>query len=173
MRISKLSMLVAAGAMCFAQPATLRSELLLSKDEIDIYNAFLKSYAKEAPQHLNLGNRTIMLSDLSREDGCLEGAVMQDLQRAPSTTRPLIPAVIKGSKASLVDPMRQSARVRINDPGDKLLSGTPIEDLVTSAFATGLLQLSEIAFDKSHRYAVLQFSFSLRRALWTWPHAGV
>jgi len=49
--------------------------------------------------------------------------------------------------------------VKSNDPGDKLLSGTLIEDLVTSAFATGLLQLSEIAFDKSRRYAVLQFSF--------------
>lgn len=36
--------------------------------------------------------------------------------------------------------------------------GTPVKDAVDAAFASGLLTLSEITFDKTHRCAVMNFS---------------
>ena len=75
-------------------------------------------------------------------------------------SHPLSPEVVKGSNAILVDPERQAAAVRSNDPSGKIRGGESVEDAVKTAFASGLLEISEIAFDTGRRYAVLSFSFS-------------
>jgi hypothetical protein len=59
----------------------------------------------------------------------------------------------------LVDAEQQNAQIRKNDPSRTMAGGKPVKDAVSAAFASGLLELSEIAFDKEHHYAVMSFRF--------------
>ena len=65
------------------------------------------------------------------------------------------------SRIRLVDPTPQSAIIKQGDPGLPLLTqGAALQDAVKQAFASGMLSLSEIAFDKQHRRAVMSYSFT-------------
>ncbi|MFL6439834.1 MAG: hypothetical protein ACJ71Q_19835 [Terriglobales bacterium] len=63
----------------------------------------------------------------------------------------------------LVDPNRQAEEVKRNDPQNLVLQGGATEDqvgkAVDEAFRTGLLTLSEIAFDIDRHQAVVSYSF--------------
>jgi hypothetical protein len=180
MRTSNLTMLSMAFAVCL--PARLvsgptdasstkivgegvrsvSSESPLSEDRIAVYRAFIGTYARDVTEPLNLGNRTIPLelSDANRRDGCLKGIALSDLTPLRFLRRPLSSEVADPSNVQLVDPERQASTVKRNDPSRKIRDGESVEDAVKGAFASGLLQVSEIAFDRNHRYAVLRFSFS-------------
>jgi hypothetical protein len=60
---------------------------------------------------------------------------------------------------TLVDPKRQARIVHSNDPSTTIEKGKSVENAVGSAFATGLFSMSEIAFDKEHRIAVVSYTF--------------
>ena len=130
-------------------------------DRIAVYQVFLARYSHGARGVVNLANRTTPL-DLSdhNSDGCMAGIVLQDLPSSRSTTQPLGPEVLTGMKIKLVDPAQQPSVVQRNDPSVTIRRGEAVANAVDSAFASGLLQLSEIAFDQTRHYAVLSFSFS-------------
>ncbi len=158
MRTALLGVLIAAFAVSLtAQQETASDKRTIDGDRIAVYRAFLKSYDNGTPGPVNLGNRTTPL-DLSAGDraGCLKGIVLED---APPAGRELGPTVTSGLSIVLVDPKRQAAEIEANDPGAKIRRGERVEDAVKSAFASGLLEVSEIALDREHRHAVLRFGF--------------
>jgi len=59
----------------------------------------------------------------------------------------------------LVDPEQQEKAIRQNDPGRGIRQGKDVSSAVEAGFSAGLLTLSEVAFDKSHRYAAMSFNF--------------
>jgi hypothetical protein len=138
------------------------SPVTLTDDEIAVYRAFLAAYSNGSAARLNVGNRTtpFKLSEGDRAGGCLKGVVLQDVASAQSVSRALDAEIVVGTKAALVDPEEQSSAVKANDPSIKIRRGETVDDAVAAAFASGLLQLSNIVFDQLHRYAVLRFSFS-------------
>jgi hypothetical protein len=85
---------------------------------------------------------------------------VSDLTPLRSLSRPVSSEVADRGHVRLVDPERQASTVERNDPSRKIRDGESVEDAVKGAFASGLLQVSEIAFDRNHRYAVMRFSFS-------------
>ncbi len=129
----------------------------LSAERIAVYSAFLKSYSHGGPGTLNLGNRTVPL-EISKDDlgGCLSGINLEPLGRVVHV---IGPEVIKGRNIRLVDPEKQRSLVQENDPSRTIRKGKPVEDAVGTAFASGLLSVSEIAFDMNHKFAVFKFSF--------------
>lgn len=162
-----------AFTLCLAsqgQPAPMDAEngkatatpVALTDDEIAAYRTFLTSYSNGSPARMNLANRTIpfKLSESDRASGCLRGIVLPDIESVRSMDRTLDPKIVVGLNAILVDPERQSSVVRANDPSHKIGRGESVDDAVTAAFASGLLQVSEITFDRAHKYAVMRFSFS-------------
>jgi hypothetical protein len=44
-------------------------------------------------------------------------------------------------------------------PSNTIRKGKPVKDAVAAAFTTGLFSMSEIAFDKEHRFAAVRYSF--------------
>jgi hypothetical protein len=134
-------------------------EAALTHDEIAVYREFLAVYSNGDSFSLNLGNRTMPLELTSGDRDCLKGLVLGDATRLTSGGRLLTPEVVNTGKVVLVDPERQAAAVKANDPGEKIRSGQSVGDSVKSAFESGLLEVSEIAFDRTHRFAVMRFSF--------------
>jgi hypothetical protein len=70
------------------------------------------------------------------------------------------PQLVSAEKnIQLVDPQRQRKAVQSNDPGNAIRQGEDVDNAVAAGFAAGLLTLSEVVFDKEHRYAAMNFSF--------------
>jgi hypothetical protein len=133
-----------------------------SADQIAVYRSFLASYATGAAGPVNLGNRTIPLElpDSDIRDGCLKGIVLLELASLRSGSQPLTPEVVDETNVRLVDPEHQASAVKTSDPSLAIHNGAPVEDAVRAASASGLLQVSGIAFDRKRRYGVMAFGFS-------------
>jgi len=113
-----------------AQDATPLDLSPLSADQISIYNAFLASYTVGGRHRLNLINQTYPLRPKDLSADCLQGTGVA-LGPANSAAHHLDSQALAGSNITLIDP-------------------TPLE--------TGL-RLSEVAFDPSHRYAVMSYRY--------------
>ena len=64
-----------------------------------------------------------------------------------------------GKNIRLVDADKQAVIVRSNDPNNPIREGKSVETAVNVAFSTGLFSMSEIAFDKEQRRALVSYSF--------------
>jgi len=115
------------------------------------------------PVSLNIANRTIPQEVTGNSTAliscaCYSGIPPEALLKA-SVSFHRLTAGILSKNASLVDPEKQGARVRANDPQNTMGQGKTAEDAVGNGFANGLFSLSEIAFDNEHKHAIVRFSF--------------
>jgi hypothetical protein len=175
----KLCLVVATALMAvvvsFAQddgPKPALSETPLDEEQIAIYRAVLVDYVEnDAGASLNIANRTEELGSNGiwdeQDDKCIGHFKIQRPPK-PATVHQLGKAVLLGPKMVLVDRDRQGELVKQNDPQHLVrraiddhepVSDQAIEESVKQAFTTGLFTFSEIAFDKKHSYALLQYSF--------------
>jgi hypothetical protein len=137
----------------------------LSAEEVAIYRAVLQQYVSDkSGGTINVSIQTFPLdpdsptSGLSR-GGCLEGIQVDDLSTRSHSYHELTHDVLPSKNMTLVDPRRQAKIVRNNDPDTTIAQGEPVHSAVEKAFSTGLFSLSEIAFDKSHHYAIVSYRF--------------
>jgi hypothetical protein len=117
----------------------------LGADEVFIYNAVLRHYG-DKDTALNVSQTTYPLDPSSPMDGlqdaeCLKGIHLENLAVVSHSFHELPPDVLPGKKMKLVDPRKQTKIVRSNDP------------------STALFSMSEIAFDKDRRFAVVSYRF--------------
>jgi hypothetical protein len=156
-----LVLLLAASCVAVSDTSKVKvSKSPLTPEQIAIYNAFLNTYNNGAQGIVNLGNQTIALN-LSNQDAndCLSGTKLENLAETNSTVHMIGPEAIDSKKYRLVDADQQAAQVRKNDPSRTMGEGRSVKDAVNAAFASGLLEISEIAFDKVHHHAVMRFRF--------------
>jgi hypothetical protein len=134
----------------------------LSAEQMEVYRAFLSSYTNGSKSsRLNLANRTqpLDLAEQTGPNGCLKGIDFDETGHPDSAFHKFDALTALPKNIVLVDPDRQSTTIKEHDPDRTMRQGTPVKDAVDAAFASGLLTVSEIAFDKTHRYAVMSFSF--------------
>jgi hypothetical protein len=138
----------------------------LTSEQIEVYRAVLSDYLKGSDGTLNLANLTVPMED--PHEGCFDQMGSRSTGGQISTIHRLDPSLVSDTKIVLVDPERQQAAVKGNDP-QKLIkkaiddhervTGEQVDDSVKQAFQTGLFTLSEIVFDKDHRHAKVAYSF--------------
>jgi len=128
-------------------------------DEVAVYRTFLKGYSNGAPGVVNLADRTTRL-DPAKDipAGCLTGVSLERVSPR-STARTLKAEIVKELNVRLVNAELQMSLVRKNDPSRSVGQSKSVEKAVGDAFASGLLQVSGIVFDTTHRYAVLKLEF--------------
>jgi hypothetical protein len=157
----------------FAKQALAQSEdrkPTLSKDrltaeQVAVYRAFLRFYAKGSDRVLYVADSTDWLdvsdvkedADCSRSFGQIE---FDDSKVSGPTIHRLDSSLAIAGHIALVDSASQSEKIRQNDPSKTMREGKPVDRAVSDAFASALLTLSEIVFDKNHHKAVMSFSFS-------------
>jgi hypothetical protein len=144
-----------------AKPKSTLSATPMSADQVAVYQAFLSSYSNGSnSSHINMADATVVLDVAeSNTNGCLNGITLDDLEQLKSTTHKFSSDVSLPSSFRLVDPVKQLKIIKKNDPSRTISEGKPVKDAVESAFSTGILTLSEVAFDRRHEYAVLSFTF--------------
>ena len=138
----------------------------LSAEQTAVYRAVLADYLKGSDGALNLANMT---EPLDRSDrACFKGLESGDAMPPAPVIHKLEPAILVNTKIMLVDATRQGETVKGNDPQNLLkkaiddhekVTNEQLDESVKRAFQTGLFTLSEIAFDKEHRRAVVGYSF--------------
>jgi hypothetical protein len=90
---------------------------------------------------------------------CLRGIELQNLASVGHTFHVLTRNVLTVKNTTLVDPEKQSEIVRENDPDKTMRKGKSVSEAVNGAYSTALFSLSEIAFDKKNRHAVVSYSY--------------
>jgi hypothetical protein len=142
----------------------IKSDVPLSADEIVIYRMALQQYIGGKGQNqLNVSVRTYPFDPTSHPGSvtadCIRGIELQNLQSAAHTFHVFTPNVLTMKNARLVDPNKQAEIVRKNYPDKTMREGKSVSEAVDEAFSTGLFSLSEIAFDKEKRHAVVSYSY--------------
>jgi hypothetical protein len=131
-------------------------------DEASIYRAVLDSWLSDKRGILNVSATTFPLPDdlpsgLVTCD-CLERIHLVDAA-AFHSRHTLNSAILHQVNVRLVDPEKQASSVRNNDPDIRIRRRESVKQAVDHAFESGLFSLSEIAFDKNRRYAVVAYRF--------------
>jgi len=130
-----------------------------SADEVAIYRGILERWNSNSRGLLNVSNRTSPIDRDISDCGCLKGIEPQTIVSAAHPFRILRGDVLAGKNIRLVDADKQAVIVHSNDPNKSIREGRSIETAVNVAFSTGLFSMSEIAFDKEQRRALVSYSF--------------
>jgi len=138
------------------------SDSPLTAEQLAVYRVVLHGWMDNEVQTIHLAAETVPLeaSGPTGAEDCEKGLNLE----------PASPAVVHRfrkedlpqlgrSKIGLVDAEKQSKEVADNDPEKTIHRGLSIEDAVRNGFAHGLVTLSEIRFDKEHKFAVVSYSF--------------
>jgi hypothetical protein len=140
------------------------SKASLTSEQVAVYRAFLRFYAKGSDRVLYVADTTDWLdvSDVKEEADCSRsfGQIEFDVPKGSGPTiHRLESSLAIAGHIALVDSASQSAKIRQSDPSKTMREGKSVDRAVSDAFASALLTLSEIAFDKEHNKAVMSFSF--------------
>jgi hypothetical protein len=130
-----------------------------SADEAAIYRGVLEHWNSKSPSPLNVSDRTFPIDRDLLDCDCLKGIEPQNIANAAHSFHNLMGDVLGGSNIRLVDADQQALILRNYDPSKSTHVGKSVETAVNRAFSTGLFSVSEIAFDKGHRRALVSYSF--------------
>ena len=155
------------------------SDAPLTTEQIAVYRAVLGVYLKGSDRVLNLANVTDSL-DVA-DTACVRGLDAQVTKGSASIVHRIAPSFVADTKIVLVDSDRQQATIKDNDPQNLMrkaiddhqkITDEQLDRSIKSAFDTGLFTLSEIAFDREHRRAVVSYSFVCGGAMRQRKHSG-
>ena len=151
--------------MAWALPIAAQVHPTLSKspmtpDQIAVYRAFLISYlhVDSTPGNLNLAQRTSVFDPVKEYEECLDGIRFEKVGSSTSGVHRFDPQAVP-SNIALVDAEEQKQTLYKTDPHWIYRGNELVNETMEKAFAAGFLTLSEIAFDKKHRYAVFRYWF--------------
>jgi hypothetical protein len=132
----------------------------LSIDEIAVYKAVLHQWNSDR-QTLNVANRTFPLDVASSDSSCecLRNLDVQNLASASHSSHYLTRDVFPEGNIRLVDEDRQRKAIQTNDPHNVMAAGKTAERAVDDAFVSGFFSMTEIAFDRDHREALVSYGF--------------
>lgn len=130
----------------------------LERDAVSIYKILLQQWRDGSPSLLNVSDKTVPLN-VSHEGWSCDCIAKVDVENLLAASRRFhrIPSGVL-SRVKLIDQKRQMAVIHQNDPNKTMREGKSVNDAVAGAYAAGLVTLSEVAFDKEHRRALVQFS---------------
>jgi hypothetical protein len=137
------------------------SPVPLTVDQIAVYRTFLQSYDNGSNAVVNLANKTVplYLAERDKDSECLKGIKLEDVHEAASVVHMLDFGLAVKGRVVLVDPEQQVTKIMSNYSGKTKRKGKFPDNAVADAVKSGLLSVSEIAFDKDHHFAILNFSF--------------
>lgn len=127
----------------------------LSAEELQVYGDFVESMSNGHFSFLLDKTFPLDLSNLPRDSACLRGVKLEDAKVAGKGNHTLGPQVLRSKVIRLVSAQQESAILRQRD-ADGANSQKDASGMMADL---GVLALSEIAFDKTHRFAVIRYVF--------------
>lgn len=145
-------------------PRNVMSVAPLSADEVAVYRAVLHQWNSNARASLHVADRTFPLDAVSPTSRisnceCLRSLEVQGLVSASHSIHALTRAVFPERNIRLVDADKQLTTIQHDDPHNGMTGGKSVQKAVNDAVASGLFSMSEIAFDRDHRKALVSYGF--------------
>lgn len=127
----------------------------LTAEELQVYGDFVESTSKGHFSFLSDRTFPLDLSKLPKKSVCLRGVEIEGAEATGKANHALGPEVLRSTTIRLVNAQRESAILRQRDA-----DGANLQKDATGMMADlGVLALSEIAFDKTHHFAVIRYVF--------------
>jgi hypothetical protein len=124
----------------------------LTSEQQEVYGDFIKSFRKMGFKYLSNRTFPLQLSGVSRDSPCLEGIQLEASAESSKSVHLLNQELLQGQPIHLVSEQEESSLVTQRDSKSGTADTNGVQD-------PGILALSEIAFDKSRRFAVLKYVF--------------
>jgi hypothetical protein len=153
-----------------SKPMTTVSAVPLTTEQVAIYRTVLEDFLKDSKDRLNVANKSEPLDESGPFSGgaCVQEFHIEVSKDLTQVIHPLDEMASLKLSIVLVDPQKQRKQIQKNDPDNLMkksiddhqkLTDNDVANAVGQAFRTALFTLSEIAFDKEHRYALVSYSF--------------
>lgn len=162
--------LVSVGSL--AQDTTPKPRLSnapLTAEQLAIYRAVGKHYLKNLRTSIDLASRTepFNFNGPSSDESCGNGLEPDKTVTPDLVVHKLNSSALADARFVLVDPENEIAKIRRSNPQNLIreaAEGKPVTaDDLRNSFGqesnTGMLSLSEIVFDKTHRWAAVNCNF--------------
>jgi len=133
-------------------------EALLTSEKLQVYGDFIESFSKMNFKFLSTRTFPLDLSSVGKDAACLQGLQLEGTDESRRAVHSLSPEVLRGHPIQLIGEKEESAILKQRDANMVAHGGNSSKD-ASGTKDPGVLALSEIAFDKSHHFAVLKYVF--------------
>lgn len=147
--------LLCSTAVAVAQ-APVQSIKPVATNQLEVYRAFLSDWQAGSKSRLNVANAT---DPFQPDKDDLQGCMKSFPKHSRAMETHLFPEQFTNERIHLSDP----ATYKVADVGEFMRRREDLDSAVQAAFEAGLMTLSEVLFDRTHRLAALNFSFTCGR----------
>lgn len=130
------------------------NEAVLNAEQLQVYGDFIESFSKTNFKFLSNRTFPLDLSGIGKDAACLQGVQLEGQSRMKIHS--ISSEVLRGRAIHLVGEQEESTILKQRDAA---AHGDSAETHSGMTKDPGVLALSEIAFDKSHHFAVLKYLF--------------
>ncbi len=131
----------------------------LTGEQLAVYKGFLDALSSAGFKNLATTTVAFDLSEIKPSSPCLKGLQFESSSDSGRSVHSLGPEIVAGRKLELADAHQQTALIASAGKTAVQQAGESKEQATTAALEHGFLVLSEIAFDKTHQFAVLKYNF--------------
>lgn len=123
-----------------------------------VYSDFIQSFSKTNFRFLSNKTFPLNLSEIGEDAACLNGVELEAAAGSKVAAHSLGRDLVRNPSIQLVGRQEESAILKQRD-AETAGENNPKADGTAAKTDPGVLALSEIVFDKTHRFAVLKYVF--------------
>jgi hypothetical protein len=131
----------------------------LTSEQLQVYGDFIESLTKTNFKSVSSSTFPLDLSSVGKDAACLQGLQLEGADESGSAVHSLSPDVLRRHPINLIGEREELAILKQRDADAAALEGHSAKDAAGMTKDPGVLALSEVAFDKSHHFAVLKYVF--------------
>lgn len=147
-------MLSVLAVACTGQTKFTLSSSALTDEQLSVYRGFFDKFVGLRIKHLSSLTMPLDFNGFPEGRPCLSGIELGNSSKALNTNHAFGPEITKGRELDLVDPVEQMELLKQRD---MLSANQPKRAAGESGDVLNFLILSEIAFDTTHRFAVVKY----------------
>jgi len=126
-----------------------------TSQQVEVYGDFIESFSRMNFKFLSNRTFPLELASLGKDASCLQGLQLEAAPESSKAVHSIGQEVLRGRLIHLVSERQERSILKQRDADP----ATPTKDASGTTSDPGILALSEVVFDKSHRFAVLKYVF--------------
>jgi len=132
---------------------------LLSSEQLQVYGDFIDSFSKMNFKFLSNTTFSLDLSTIRKDAACLQGIQLQDAEKTGKVVHSLDLQVLRGHSIRLIGEHEELAILKQRDAQIAAHGTDSVMDASGMTRDPGMLELSELNFDKTGHFAILKYVF--------------
>jgi len=131
----------------------------LTSQRLQVYGDFIESFSKMNFKFLANKTFPLDLTIVGKDAACLQGIELEGTEESSKLIHSIGPEVLRGRSIHLIGDRQELTILKQRDAEVAAHGADSMMDASGMTKDPGVLALSEIVFDKGHRFAVLKYVF--------------